>query len=98
VSGREEEAPAGPDASAAVKGSRSIFIPEQEAFREVKVYDGHNLKHGNRIEGPALIEQVNTTVLVTEAFDTFCDAMGSFVVYRRERAESLPASLREELR
>lgn len=79
----EQEAASGPDASAAVKSRRSVFIPEKDAFQEVPVYDGHILKHGNRIEGPALIEQVNTTVLVTSAFDTFCDAMGSFVVHTK---------------
>jgi N-methylhydantoinase A len=79
----EEEAPTGPDASAAIKSNRSIFIPERDTFQEVPVYDGHVLKHGNRIEGPALIEQVNTTVLVTSTFDTFCDAMGSFVVHAK---------------
>jgi N-methylhydantoinase A len=79
----ETERAADPDASSALKNQRNIYVPEHEAFEEVKVYDGHALKHGMQIEGPALIEQVNTTVLITASFDTFCDAMGSFVVHRK---------------
>ena len=57
--------------------------PERGAPEEVPVYDGHALKHGNLITGPALIEQVNTTVFVSAGFDTFCDPMGSFVVHQK---------------
>jgi N-methylhydantoinase A len=79
----ETEEAAGPDPSSALKNRRRIFVPEEEDFKEVPVHDGHVLKHGMKIEGPALIEQVNTTVFVSAAFDTFCDAMGSFVVHRK---------------
>ena len=77
------EPDAGPDASEALKGRRKIFIPESRCFEEAPVYDGHKLCHGNRIVGPALIEQVNTTVFVSADFDAFCDPMGSFVVTKK---------------
>ncbi|MBU0754477.1 MAG: hydantoinase/oxoprolinase family protein, partial [Planctomycetes bacterium] len=79
----ETEPAAGPDPTPALKKRRKIHVPENESFEEVPVYDGHALKHGMRISGPALMEQVNTTVLVTASFDAFCDAMGSFVVHQK---------------
>ncbi len=78
-----KRAEAGSDASTALKGERSVFVPEHGAFETAPVYDGHALKRGNFITGPALIEQVNTTLFVSAAFDAACDPMGSFVVYRK---------------
>jgi len=37
----------GADPSAATKGRRAVYIPESNDFREVTVYDGHSLHHGN---------------------------------------------------
>ena len=65
-------------------------------FRPVAVYDGHGLRHGNRLSGPAMVEQRNTSLFVGAAFDLVVDALGSFVVYRRGREDALPASIREE--
>jgi N-methylhydantoinase A len=86
---------AGPDAGAARKGQRQVRLPHEPASRPVDVYDGHRTRHGNHISGPALIEQVNTTLLLTEAFDCVCDATGSFVAYRRGRHDALPPALKE---
>jgi len=83
------------DASAALKGERVIYIPEERGTRRVPVYDGHRTRHGNRITGPAVIEQVNTTVLLTASNDCFCDRYGSFVVYRKGREECVAHALEE---
>ena len=45
--------------------------------------------------GPALIEQVNTTVLVSGSYDCVCDRHGSFVVYRRGEEARLESTLQE---
>ena len=63
----------------------------------VPVYDGHKTRHGHRIEGPALIEQVNTTLLLTLEYDCVCDRHGSFVVYMRGGEDRLPTTIREML-
>jgi len=78
-----EEGAVEEDARGTFKGRRKVFIPENSVFEETPVYDGHALRHGNRIDGPALIEQRNTTVFVSAQFDAFCDSMGSFVVHRK---------------
>jgi N-methylhydantoinase A len=38
-----QEAWAGADASGALKGKRSMYIPETKSFRETPVYDGHKM-------------------------------------------------------
>jgi N-methylhydantoinase A len=88
---------AGPDPSHARKGERDVWVPEEGGFARIPVYDGHALLGGNRIAGPAVLEQENTTLFVSGAFDVLVDKMGSFVVYRRDRIAALPESLREAL-
>jgi N-methylhydantoinase A len=86
----------GPDSEHARKSEREAWVPEDAAFRPVPVYDGHRLRFGNRIRGAALVEQRNTTLFVSAAFDLAVDSLGSFVVYRRGREDALPESLRGE--
>ena len=92
-----EEPFAGPDPSSALKGERRIYEPEEQAPRFVSVYDGHKTRHGHRMAGPAVIEQVNTTLLLTAGYDCICDPYGSFVVYRRGREDRLSPQLREKI-
>ncbi len=79
------EASAGSDASAARKGRRSVYVPERDAFAEVPVYDGHLMRCGNRITGPALVEQQTTAIFVSDSFDCVVDAFGSFVLHAKGR-------------
>ncbi|MDP6564330.1 MAG: hydantoinase/oxoprolinase family protein [Alphaproteobacteria bacterium] len=65
---------------AACKGRREVYLPDDGAFAEVDVFDGDRLAHGNRVDGPAIIEQVNTTLLVPPGFVVRCDAYGSFLL------------------
>lgn len=87
-----------PDPSFASKGERPVWVPEAGGFAPVEVFDAHRLRHGNRIAGPAVLEQRNTTLFVSAAFDVAVDAMGSFVVCRRDRQAALPARVQELLR
>jgi N-methylhydantoinase A len=86
------EASAGSDASAARKGRRSVYIPERDAFAEVPVYDGHLMRCGNRITGPALVEQQTTAIFVSESFDCVVDAFGSFVLHAKGREALVSAA------
>ena len=78
-----EDEYAGQDPSAALKGEREIYLPEERKLHTVPVYDGHKTRHGYRITGPAIVEQVNTTLLLTSSFDCECDKYGSFAVTRK---------------
>jgi N-methylhydantoinase A len=79
------------DASTALKGRRSVYIPERDAFGEVPVYDGHRMRAGQRIAGPALVEQQTTAIFISDSFDALVDSLGSFVLHAKGR-EDLVAS------
>jgi N-methylhydantoinase A len=81
------------DPKIALKGERSIHIPEDRDFETVSVFDGHKTRHGHRITGPALIEQVNTTLFLSSSFDCVCDKYGSFAVYRKGREDLVASTL-----
>jgi len=76
---------AGPDPSFAFKKKRKVYLPGKKAFQPVPVFDGDLLNYGNKIEGPAIIEQVNTTTFVSPEFSVLCDAYGSFTMYLKSR-------------
>jgi N-methylhydantoinase A len=54
----------GPDAAAALIGTREVWLPEAGGFVACPVYDRDRLDAGNRIAGPAIIEQMDTTTVV----------------------------------
>jgi N-methylhydantoinase A len=83
---RIEEDRAGENADEALKGERRLFVPEDDGFATAPVYDGNLTRHGHRIKGPALIEQVNTTIFLSRAYDCVCDKYGSFAVYQKDKA------------
>jgi N-methylhydantoinase A len=77
------EANAGEDATHALKTRRPVYVPEASSFEAVRIYDGHRLRCGNAISGPAIIETVTTAIFVSASFDCVVDPYGSFVLYRK---------------
>ena len=73
----------GPDASHALKGRRAVFQPAEGRFADTPVYDGDRLRHGNRLEGPAIVEKVTTTIFVPAGFALAVDALGGCVLEDR---------------
>jgi len=77
----------GPDPSPAYKRHRPVYLPDRRAFGEVPVFDGARLGYGNRIQGPAIIEQVNTSTFVTSEYSVTVDRLGSFILLHRDREQ-----------
>jgi len=69
----------------ALKSKRNAYIPESEEVREIPVFDGDKLTGKFSIEGPAIIEQVNTTIFLGNTYDCHTGIGGSFIVYNREK-------------
>ena len=80
---------AGEDPSRAHKKQRSVYLPLQKTFQEVPVFDGLALQFGNRIQGPAIVEQVNTTTFVAPEFNVLTDRFGSFTMYLKHLEEDV---------
>ncbi|GBQ30794.1 N-methylhydantoinase A [Gluconacetobacter azotocaptans DSM 13594] len=55
---------AGPDASAAITGSREVWFRETKGFMPCPIYERDRLRSGNRITGPAIIEQMDATTVL----------------------------------
>jgi len=52
------------DAAKYVKGKRDVYFEKKFGFVPTTIYDGDNMVAGNIVEGPAIIEQKTTTVVV----------------------------------
>jgi len=61
-----------------------MFRPECGTFEDVAIHDGHALRSGNLVEGPALIEQRDTALYVGGTFTARVDAHHSYLLTRRE--------------
>ncbi len=90
-----EEAWAGAGAAHALKGARRAYVPETRAFADVPVYDGHRLRFGNRVDGPALVEQETTAIFVSAAYDCVVDALGSFALFAKGREDLVASCIRQ---
>ena len=77
----------GSDPSKARKKSRRIYLPLQKSFKTVDVFDGARLRFGNKVVGPAVIEQVNTTTFVAPEFSLQVDKFGSYTMYMKTHEE-----------
>ena len=71
--------------ASALKGRRSVYIPELNQMQEIAVYDGDLPLNGHTILGPALIERVNTSIFISESYDCLVDKFGSFIVYSKAK-------------
>jgi len=75
---RPERADATPDA--ALKGHRPIFLPAAKALADTPVYDRYALPAGARFDGPAVIEERESTVVVNAAASIRVDAQANLVI------------------
>jgi N-methylhydantoinase A len=53
-------------ASSARKGSRRVYSVARGAFAETDVYDRYKLAPGARLDGPAIVEERESTVVVPD--------------------------------
>ena len=89
----QEQAHAGENASAALKGKRPAWLPRKRKFETVPVYDAFALRFGNHLEGPAILEQVNTTTFVTPEFRVRVDRYGSYTLYLAEKESEIKSRI-----
>ena len=63
------------DAAAAIKGRRSIYLPEESSFVDVPVYDRYRLSSGMTFDGPAVVEERESTFILGPGSVATVDAM-----------------------
>lgn len=74
----------GGDAEAARKGERRVHFGEE--WRETAIYSRLALPVGAVIDGPAILEQPDTTVLIEPGLRGSVDRFGNTIIERREDA------------
>ncbi len=72
----------GPDSSHARAGSRAVFWGSRGG--EAQIYRWESLQPGNRVEGCAVLEGVNTTYFVPEGWAMVVDRFGNGALSRRQ--------------
>jgi N-methylhydantoinase A len=67
-------------AEAARKPDRRCYFGRGGGWRMTPVYDGSGLTGGNRIAGPALIEEAGSTIMVPDAARAEVDLYGNYLI------------------
>jgi N-methylhydantoinase A len=68
------------DAAGAIKGARPAYFPEFKGFHETKVYDRYGLAPGQVFDGPAIVEERESTLVIGPGGGFEVLASGSIVV------------------
>ena len=65
------------------KGERPVYFTELGEFVETRVFDGHVLRPGNQLRGPAIVELETTTIVLRPDQRLRVDPYGNFIAARR---------------
>ena len=66
--------------------TRSVFDPAKQGFVDAGLFQRMDLAIGDRINGPALIVEPQTTTVVTSTFDAAIDGRGYIILTRKQGA------------
>ena len=69
----------------ALKGYRKAIFDASGKAAKTPVYDGDKLGAGTTIAGPAIIEEVTTTIVIEPGWTSKLDASGSYVITRKKK-------------
>ena len=67
------------NSSQALKGERDAFFEETNGFVKTRIYDGDRLLCGNILEGPGIVEEKMTVVVIPPQFKMRVDEYGNYV-------------------
>ena len=68
----------GTDPVKALKGERDAYFEESDGLIKTKVYDGDKLLGGNVLEGPCIVEERMTNVVIPPTFTMYVDEYGNY--------------------
>ena len=72
--------PGGPSAQGALKLRRPVYFHEAGQFVDCPVFERARLQAGNRFDGPAIVEQMDSTTLVPPGTSVEVDASGNLIM------------------
>jgi N-methylhydantoinase A len=70
------------DASSALKGERRACFEEINGFVKTKVYNGDELCSGNVLDGPCIVEEKMTSIVIPPNFKMRVDEYGNYTTVK----------------
>lgn len=78
---RVRQVPAGDeDRGGARKGTRRVYFAEADGWIDAALYDRYALREGNRIAGPAIVEEMDSTTVIPPACVARVDRYGNLII------------------
>ena len=74
----------GSGVKSALKGYRKAIFDVSGKPTRTPIYDGELIGTGAKIVGPAIIEEVTTTIVIEPKWTAVLDATGSYVITRKK--------------
>ena len=71
-------------AARAIKGQRPLYDTAQQKFERVNVWDRAKLLAGDRLEGPAIIEQFDATTAIPPGWRAIADGFRNLILSKCE--------------
>ena len=68
------------DLEQARRDLRPVFFAEEQSFLETPIYDRYRLSPGQRLEGPAIVEELDSTSVIHPGFRAEVDQYGNLLV------------------
>jgi N-methylhydantoinase A/oxoprolinase/acetone carboxylase beta subunit len=72
-----------------LKSVRRVYFDENQAFLDTKIFERERLLAGNAIEGPAIIEESNSTTLIHPGMKGEVDSYGAILITLPHSGEAL---------
>ena len=66
--------------SDAKKASRSVYFSESGGFVECPIYDRYQLSPGHNVEGPAVVEEIDSTTVIHPGYRALVDRFGNLLI------------------
>ena len=70
----------GENSDSAVKGERPVYFSETSDYVVCRVYDRYRLLAGNRLHGPAIVEELDSTVVIHPDYHAEVDLHGNLII------------------
>jgi len=68
------------DAVPGIAHRRNVWLDPESGWVDTPVYEGWNLRAGQSLDGPVIVDEVTTTVLVGRGDRLRVDGAGNFVI------------------
>jgi N-methylhydantoinase A len=73
-----------PDASSAVLTTRSVYFAESGGFVDCPIYDRYQFRANTRIDGPAIVAEMDSTTLIHPGYKASVDDIGNLLIEKRD--------------